>query len=62
MVESKDKMTNDLNANLISAHAEMAGVLSTPGQIFEQNVAQLVSGTVTAGLQGALAAKQLGAK
>jgi len=53
MVESKDKMTNSLNASLLSAHAELSGVLSTPGQVYQQNVAGLVAGTVSAAAQGA---------
>ena len=60
MVESKDKMTNSLNASLISAHQELAGVLSTPGQIYQQNVAALVAGTVTAGAQGAMMGASIG--
>ena len=60
MVENKDKMTNELNASLMSAHSELSGVLSTPGQIYQQNVAALVAGTVTAGAQGAMMGASIG--
>ncbi len=60
MVENKDKMTNELNASLMSAHSELSGVLSTPGQIYQQNVAALVSGTVNSGVQGASAGVSMG--
>jgi len=53
MVENKDKLNNKLNADLMSSYAQMVGVLSTPGQIYQQNVAALVGGAVSAGAQGA---------
>ena len=53
MVDQKDKMTNDLNSKLLGAHQELSGVLSTPGQIYQQNVAALVADTAKAGMSGA---------
>jgi predicted ATP-binding protein involved in virulence len=49
----KDRQQNELNNKLFSAHQEMASVLSTPGQIYRQNRAQLIGNTISAGAQGA---------
>ncbi len=52
MAENKDKLNNKLNADLMSSYAQMVGVLSTPGQVYQQNVAELMSNTVGAGIKG----------
>ena len=61
MVDQKDKMTNDLNSKLLGAHQELSGVLSTPSQIYQQNVAALVADTAKAGMSGAMMGSSLSA-
>jgi hypothetical protein len=53
ITKAQDKQANDLNNKLLSAHQELTSVLSTPGQIYQQNVASLVGSTISSGIQGA---------
>ena len=53
ITEAQDKQTNDLNNKLFGAHQQLTNVLSTPGAIYQQNVAGLVGGTINAGFSGA---------
>ena len=56
MVDKQDQQTNDLNNKLLSAHQQMAAVLTTPGNIYRgSNMAIL-----QAGVQGAATGASLG--
>jgi hypothetical protein len=57
---AQDKQSNDLNNKLLSAHQELTSVLSTPGQIYQQNVAGLIGSTISSGIQGAALGASLG--
>jgi len=61
MVDAQDKQTNDLNNRLLSAHQELTAVLSTPGQVYQQNVAALVSSGISGAAQGFSLGKSIGA-
>jgi hypothetical protein len=52
--KAQDKQSNDLNNQLLSAHQELTSVLSTPGEIYHQNVAGLVGNTVSSAIKGGM--------
>ena len=56
MVDKQDQYTNDLNNKLMSAHQQMANVLTTPGNIYQGSNAAILQ----AGIQGAQAGASLG--
>ena len=56
MVDKQDQQTNDLNNKLLSAHQQMAAVLTTPGNIYRGSDVAILQ----AGLQGASSGASLG--
>jgi hypothetical protein len=59
ITKAQDKQSNDLNNQLLSAHQELTSVLSTPGEIYHQDVAGLVGNTINAGIKGAMIGSSL---
>ena len=57
MVDKQDQQTNDLNNKLLSAHQQMAAVLTTPGNIYRGSDMAVLQ----AGVQGAATGVSLGA-
>ena len=56
IVDAQDKASNDLNNKLLSAHQNMATILTTPGAGYQQNPMEVVS----AGLSGAQSGASIG--
>ena len=56
LADKQDQYTNDLNNKLLSAHQQMASVLTTPGNIYQGNSMAILQ----AGVQGAATGASLG--
>ena len=56
LADKQDQYTNDLNNKLLSAHQQMASVLTTPGNIYQGNNMAILQ----AGVQGAATGASLG--
>ena len=52
LVSYQDQQANEINNQLIGAYNQMYSVLTTPGQIYKENRAAIVSGAIQGGLAG----------